>query len=99
VRGRLGHSGGVVAEAGASFNGEATGRDGGPEVGPSCQGEGAAREGGSRVVDWWGRAVSGGAGAWSWVAWAGERWKECRRAARVGPNSAQPRGEFLFFFF
>jgi hypothetical protein len=27
VRGRLGHSGGVVAEAGASLNGEATGRE------------------------------------------------------------------------
>jgi hypothetical protein len=27
VRGRLGHCGGVVAEAGASLNGEATGRE------------------------------------------------------------------------
>jgi hypothetical protein len=35
VRGRLGHSGGVVAEAGASLNGEATGCEalGGERVG------------------------------------------------------------------
>jgi hypothetical protein len=32
-----------------------------------------AREGGRRVADWWGRAVSGGAGARSWAAWSGER--------------------------
>jgi hypothetical protein len=25
--------------------------------------------------------------------------EECERAARVGPDLAQPRGEFLFFFF
>jgi hypothetical protein len=70
-------------------------------VGPSCQGEGAVREGGSRVADWWGRTVSAGAGARSWAAWAGERGgggKERERAARVGPNSAQPRGVSFFFF-
>jgi hypothetical protein len=40
VRGRLGHSGRVVAEAGASLNGEATGRE---ALGGECAGEAWAR--------------------------------------------------------
>jgi hypothetical protein len=58
-----------------------------------------AREGGRRVADWWGRAVSGGAGAQRWAASAGERGEECGRAARVGPDSAQPRGGVSLFLF
>jgi hypothetical protein len=114
VRGRLGYSGGEVAEAGASVNGEATGREvvGGERAGDGMGGtmvltggpglpvgERRERERGG-AADRWGRAVRRGAGARSWAAWAvgGEGGKA--GAARFGPDTAQPRGKaFSFFFF
>ena len=87
MRGRLGYSGGVVAEAGASVNGEATGREavGGERAGDGMGGtmvltggpglpvgERRERERG-RAADWWGRVVRRGAGARSWAAWAREK--------------------------
>jgi hypothetical protein len=86
VRGRLGYNGGVVAEAGASVNGEATGREavGGERAGDGMGGtmvltggpglpvgERRERERGG-ATDWWGQVVRRGAGARSWAAWAGE---------------------------
>jgi hypothetical protein len=109
---RLGYSGGVVAEAGASVNGEATGREvvggeragdgmGGTKVltgGPGLPvGERCDRERGG-AADRWGRFVRCGAGARSWAAWAGEGEGERAGAARLGPKSAQPRGEGFSFF-
>jgi hypothetical protein len=84
VRGRLGYSGGEVAEAGARVNGEETGR---AVVGGERAGEGmggtreltsgpglSAEERREReregAADGWGRAVKRGAGARSWAAWA-----------------------------
>jgi hypothetical protein len=79
VRGRLGYSGGVVAKAGASVNGEATGREavggeragdgmGGTMVltgGPGLPGvERHERERGG-AADRWGRVVRRGASACS----------------------------------
>jgi hypothetical protein len=113
VRGRLGYSGGVVAEAGASVNGEAMGREavggeracdgmGGTMVltgGPGLPvGERRERERGG-AADRWGRVVRRGAFARSWAAWAVGREGGRAGAARFGPNSAQPRGGGFFFFF
>jgi hypothetical protein len=93
VRGRLGHSGGVVAEVGARLNGEATGREG---LGGERVGEAWARTteltGGPELSA---EAQARGAGP----PRPGRGGEECGRAERVGPDSAQPRGEFLFFFF
>jgi hypothetical protein len=84
VRGRLGYSGGEVAEAGASVNGEATEREvvGGERVGDGIGGtmvltgglvlpvgERRERERGG-AADWWGRAVRRSAGARNMAAWA-----------------------------
>jgi hypothetical protein len=95
VRGRLGYSGGVVAEAGASVNGEATGREavGGERAGDGLGGtmvliggpelpvgERRERERGG-AADRWGRVVRRGAGARSWAAWAGEERGESGRGA------------------
>ena len=110
MRGRLGYSGGVVAEAGASVNGEATGREvvGGERAGDGMGetmvltggpglpvGERRERERGG-VADRWGRAVRRGAGARSWAAWA-ERGEGGKRA-RFGPDTTQPRGGGFFLF-
>jgi hypothetical protein len=112
VRGQLGYSGGEVAEAGASVNGEATGRE---VVGDERAGDGMGgtmvltgrpglpvgerreRERGG-AADWWGWVVRRGAGTRSWAAWAvgGEGGKA--GAARFGSDTAQPRGEGFFLF-
>jgi hypothetical protein len=77
VRGRLGYSGGVVAEAGASVNGEAMGREavGGERAGDGMGGTkvltgepglpvGERREGDrGGAADRWGRSIRCGAGA------------------------------------
>jgi hypothetical protein len=112
VRGRLGYSGGVVAEAGASVNGEATGREafGGERAGDGMGGtkvltggsglpvgERRERERGG-AADRWGRFVRCGAGARSWAAWVGEGEGERAGVAWLGPKSAQPRGGGFFFF-
>ena len=112
MRGRLGYSGGVVAEAGASLNGEATGRE---ALGGERAGEAWARtteltggpglperewHEGERV-----ESLTGGAGL-SEEARAREagppgpgRGEGKRgRAELVGPDSAQPRGGFSFSF-
>jgi hypothetical protein len=114
VRGRLGYNGGVVAEAGASVNGEATGREavGGERAGDGMGGtmvltggpglpvgERRERERGG-ATDWWGQVVRRGAGARSWAAWAGEERGGGRAGAtRFGPELAQPRGGKVFPFF
>jgi hypothetical protein len=114
VRGRLGYSGGLVAEAGASVNGEATGHEavGGERAGDGMGGtmvltggpglpvgERRERERGG-AADWRGRVVRRRAGARSWAAWAmgGEGGGEAG-AARFGPKTAQPRGGKGFSFF
>jgi hypothetical protein len=112
VRRRLGYSGGVAAEAGASVNGEATGREavGGEHAGDGMGGtmvltgrpglpvgERRERETGG-AADRWGRVVRRGAGACSWAAWAGEEGGRAG-AARFGPESALARGERFFLFF
>jgi hypothetical protein len=112
VRGRLGYSGGEVAEAGARVNGEATGRVvvdgeragegmGGTMVlisGPGLPaGERRERERGG-AADRWGWAVKRGAGARSWAAWAvgGEGGSGRRR----GLGRIRPnRGGRVFFLF
>jgi hypothetical protein len=112
VRGRLGYYGGVVADAGASVNGEAMGREavggeragdgmGGRKVltsGPGLPvGERHGRERGG-AADRWGRFVRCGAGARSWAAWAGEE-----RGGRVGAHGLgqnwPSRGGRVFFLF
>jgi hypothetical protein len=112
VRGRLGYSGGVVTEGGASINGEATGRE---AVGGECAGDGMGgttvltggpglpvgerreRERGG-VADQWGRFVRCGAGARSWAASAGgERGKERARRG-LGQNWPSRGGERFFLF-
>jgi hypothetical protein len=114
VSGRLGYSGGVVAEAGASVNGKATGREavGGERAGEAWAGakvptggpgllEGERREReGDGVADRWGRSIRGGAGARGWAAWAVGGEGEARAWRGFGPELAQPRGKgfFLFFF-
>jgi hypothetical protein len=112
VRGRLGYSGGVVAEAGAGVNGEATGREavGGERVGDGMGGTmvltgGLGLPGGERhererggATDQWGRVVRRGAGARSWAAWAGEERGGRAGVARFGPELAQPRGGRFFLF-
>jgi hypothetical protein len=95
LRGRLGYSGGVVAEAGASVNGEAMGREAfGGERASDGMGRTMVLTGGPRLLvgerrererggaaDWWGRVVRRGTGARSWAAWAvgGEGGKRTRR--------------------
>jgi hypothetical protein len=110
VRGRLRYSGGEVAEADASVNGEATGRVvvGGERAGDGMGGtmvltSGPRLPAGERrereregAADRWGRAVRRGAGARSWAAWA-ERGEGGKRA-RFGPDTARPRGEGFFPF-
>jgi hypothetical protein len=112
VRGQLGYCGGVVAEAGASVNGEATGHEaidgeracdgmGGTKVltgGPELPvGERRGRERGG-AADRWGRFVRCGVGARSWAAWAGEDRGGRAGSTRFGPELAQPRGEGFFSF-
>jgi hypothetical protein len=103
-----------VAEAGASVNGEVTGREavGGERAGDGM-GETMVLTGGPGLlvgerrdmesggaVDRWGRAVRHGAGARSWAAWDVGGGGEAG-AARFGPKTAQPMGGkgFSFFFF
>jgi hypothetical protein len=105
----------VVAEAGASVNGEATGREavggerasdgmGGTMVltgGPGLQeGEWRERERGG-AADRWGRVVRRGAGARSWAAWVvgGEGGKQARRGLGRKRPSRGGEGFFLFFLF
>jgi hypothetical protein len=112
VRGRLGYSGGVVVEASASINGEATGHEavggeragdgmGGTKVltgGPGLPvGERRERERGG-AADRWARFDRCGAGARSWAAWAGGGEGERAATAWLGPKLAQPRGEGFFYF-
>jgi hypothetical protein len=62
-------------------------------------GERCERERGG-AADRWGRVVRRGAGVRSWAAWAGEERGGTRARARLGPETAEPRGEgFSFFFF
>jgi hypothetical protein len=112
VRGRLGYSGGVVAEAGASVNGKATGREavdgehagdgmGGTMVqigGPGLPvGEQREREKGG-AADWWGWVVRRGAGTRSWAAWVVGGGGGKAGATRFGPKTVQPRGGMVFPF-
>jgi hypothetical protein len=114
VRGRLGYSGGVVAEAGASVNGEVTGREavGGERAGDGMGGtmvltggpglpvgERRERERGG-AADRWGRVVRRGAGAHSWVAWAvgGEGGGEERARRGLGQNRPSRGGKCFSFF-
>jgi hypothetical protein len=114
VRGRLGYSGGGVAEAGASVNGEATGREavGGERAG-DVMGETMVLTGGpglpvgerrerERVEPLTGGAGLSGA-ARAHAAGPLGPWEERGEAgaARFGPKTAQPRGGkgFSFFFF
>jgi hypothetical protein len=102
----------VVAEAGASVNGEATGREavggerasdgmGGTMVltgGPGLQeGEWRERERGG-AADRWGRVVRRGAGARSWAAWVvgGEGGKRARRG--LGRKRPSRGGKGFSFF-
>jgi hypothetical protein len=112
VRGRLGYSGGEVAEAGARVNGEETGwavvsgdragegmggtRDQTSRPGLSA-GEWRERERGG-AADRWGRAIRrAGAGV---ARLLGPREEEGGKRARLGLDTAQPRGRvFSFFFF
>ena len=114
MRGRLGYSGGVVAEAGASVNGEATGREavGGERTGDGMGGtmvltggpglpvgERHERERGG-AADRWGRAVRRGAGARSWAAWAvGGEGGSGRGAVWAEYGAAEGGKGFSFFFF
>ena len=113
MRGRLGYTGGEVAEAGASVNGEATRQEvvGGERAGDGMGGtmvltggpglpvgEQRERERGG-ATDRWGRAVRRGAGARSWAAWAvGGEGGGKRAWARFGPDTARPRGGRVFPF-
>jgi hypothetical protein len=113
VRGRLGYSGGVVAEAGASVNGEATGREavGGERTGDGMGetmvltggpelpvGERCERERGG-ADDRWGRVVRRGTGARSWAVWAGEERGGSGRDAVWARIGPTEGGGFSFFFF
>jgi hypothetical protein len=114
VRGWLGYSGGEVAEAGASVNGEATGREavGGKRVGDGMGetmvltggpglpvGERRERERGG-AADRWGRAVRRGAGACSWAAWAmGGEGGRSGRDAVWAENGPAEGGRIFFLFF
>jgi hypothetical protein len=114
VRGRLEYSGGVVAEAGASVNGEATGReavdgkragDGMGETmvltgGPELPvGERRERERGG-AADRWSRVVRRGTGACSWAVWAREeRGGGSGRSAVWARIGPTKGGGFSFFFF
>jgi hypothetical protein len=111
VRGRLGYSGGELAEASARVNGEEMGR---AVVGGECAGEGMGRtrdltsgpgqsageqrereRGGA--ADRWGRVVRRGAGAAEPLGPLEER-RGTRARARLGPEPAQPRGGEKMFF-
>jgi hypothetical protein len=111
VRGRLGYSGGVAAEAGASVNGEATGCEavggeragdgmGGTMVltgGPGLQeGEWCERERGG-AANRWGRVVRCGAGARSWAV--GGEGGSGRGAVWAEYGPAEGGKGFSFFFF
>jgi hypothetical protein len=114
VRGRLGYSGGEAAEAGASVNGEAMGREAvGGERADDGMGETMVLTGGPRLpvgerrererggaADRWGRVVRRGAGARSWAAWAvgGEGGKKRARRGLGRKRPAEGEG-FSFFFF
>jgi hypothetical protein len=114
VRGRLGYSGGEVAEAGASVNGEATGRAvvGGKHAGEGMGGtmvltggpglpvgERREREREGAAIRW-GRAVRRGAGARSWAAWAREeRGKRGRDLGQKRPSQGPREGGFFLFLF
>jgi hypothetical protein len=114
VRGRLGYSGGVVAEAGASVNGEATGREaiGGERAGDGMggtmvltggpglpEGEWRARERGVEPLTG-GAGLSGAARACA----SGPLgpWEERGERARRGLGRKRPsrggKGFFLFLF-
>jgi hypothetical protein len=113
VRGWLGYSGGVVAEAGASVNGEATGREavsgerdgdgmGGMMVltgGPGLpEGEWHERERGG-AADRWVQVVRRGAGARSWAAWAmGGEGGSGRGAVWAENGPTEGKGVFPFSF-
>jgi hypothetical protein len=113
VRGLLGYSGGEVAEAGASVNGEATGREvvGGERAGDGMGGTMVLTSGpgllvGERrereregVADRWGRAVRRGAGARSWAAWAGEERGESGHNTVWARNGPAEGEGFSFFSF
>jgi hypothetical protein len=114
VRGRLRYNGGVVAEAGASVNGEATGREavGGGRAGDGMGGTmvltgGPGLPGGERcererggAADRWGQVVRRGAGARSWAAWAREERGGKERAWRgLGQNRPSRGGGKDFFPF
>jgi hypothetical protein len=60
-------------------------------------GERCERERGG-AADRWGRVVRRGAGVRSWAAWAGEERGGTRARARLGPETAEPRGEGFSFF-
>jgi hypothetical protein len=51
------------------------------------------------AADRWRQAVRRGAGARSWAAWAGEERGKNAGAARLGPETAQPRGRVFPFSF
>ena len=104
----------MVVEAGASVNGEATGREaiGGERAGDGMggtmvltggpglpEGEWRERERGG-AADRWGRVVRRGAGARSWAAWAvgGEGGKRARRGLGQKRPSRGGKGFFLFLF-
>jgi hypothetical protein len=114
VRGRLGYSGGLVAEAGASVNGEATGHEavGGERAGDGMGGtmvltggpglpvgERRERERGG-AADWRGRVVRRRAGARSWAAWAmgGEGGGGSGRGAVWAENGPAEGGDGFFLF-
>jgi hypothetical protein len=114
VRGRLGYSGGLVAEAGASVNGEATGHEavGGERAGDGMGGtmvltggpglpvgERRERERGG-AADWRGRVVRRRAGARSWAAWAmgGEGGGGSGRGAVWAENGPAEGGKGFFLF-
>jgi hypothetical protein len=114
VRGRLGYSDGLVAEAGASVNGEATGREvvGGERAGDGMGGtmvltggpglpvgERRKRERGG-AADRWGRTVRRGAGTRSWAAWAvGGEGGSGRGAVWAKNGPAEGGRGFPFFCF
>jgi hypothetical protein len=114
VRGRLGYSGEVVAEAGASVNGEATGREavGGEHAGDGMGGtmiltggpglpvgEWRERER-SGAADRWGRVVRRGASARSWaVGGEGGGGKSGRGAVWAKIGPTEGEGFFSFSVF
>jgi hypothetical protein len=114
VRGRLGYSGGVVAEAGASVNGEATGREavGGERTGDGMGGTMVLIGGPGLPEGEWRERERGGATD-RWAGLSGAVW--ARAAGPLGPleerggsgrgavwaKNGRAEGErvFSFFFF